>query len=170
MAKCDYCGQEQAAEEGHCSGCGKSFVAEHESPLSKKSKAIAVILAAIFGPLGLLYLGTEGAIALLLAVGITIFVLPVLLPAIHMTGLGLLISLLARVACVWWALAVIDRDKIGNDNESNAQALLDEAVKLESIDFGHAVAKYEEVIRNYPESRASTAAKNCIDTLRANMK
>jgi hypothetical protein len=88
---------------------------------------------------------------------------------IERSALGLLISLLARAACVWGAVSVLDPDRTGNDNESDAQALLDEAVKLESFDFGQAVAKCEEVIKLYPNSRASTGAKNCVDTLRSHM-
>lgn len=49
----------------------------------------------------------------------------------------------------------------------DARALLDEAVKLENVDFAQAIAKYEEIIAKYPDSSASAAAKSCLQTLRS---
>lgn len=170
MFKCDYCGQEYSVEATQCPSCGKSFAEEPVSPPPPKSKTIAVVLALIFGPLGLLYLGGEGVMALLFVVGVSIFVLPVVAYGVHMQGLGLLITILARVASVSWVLHALARREPGHAEELEAGQLLDEAIKLENADFGQAISKYEEVMQNYPGSNASKAAQTCIATLRANQK
>jgi len=170
MFKCDYCGQEYSGEASQCPSCGKSFAEEPVSPPPPKSKTIAVVLAVIFGPLGLLYLGVEGLVVYLFVIGISIFVLPVVAYGVHMQGLGLLIIILARVASVSWVLHALARREPGHAEEFEAEQLLDEAIKLENVDYGQAIAKYEEVIQGYPGSAASKSAQTCIATLRANQK
>jgi hypothetical protein len=142
-----------------------------ESRAPKKSKAVAVILAAIFGPLGLLYLGMEGLMVVILVIGIGFFALPLVMGAAHqVNGFGLLISLLGRALSVWWAVKTVARQNLdsgASDASAEADALLDQAVKLEGVDMAQAVTKYEELIANYPGSSASRSARNCLNTIRS---
>ncbi len=133
----------------------------------KKSKAVAVILALIFGPLGLLYLGMEGLVAVLFVFGIGLFILPFLIGGIHhVGGLGWLVSAVARLACAWWAMNAVD-SRNARPDAPDVGGLLDEAARLENVDFAQAIAKYEELIEKYPESTASGVARNCLRTLRS---
>jgi hypothetical protein len=142
-----------------------------ESQPQKKSKAVAVILAAIFGPLGLLYLGGEGLMVVLCVVGVGFFVLPLIMGATQViNGFGLLISLLGRALSIWWAVKAVERQNLdAGASEANveADALLDEAVKLENVDMAQAIVKYEELIATYPSSSASDSARNCLKTIRS---
>ena len=101
-------------------------------------------------------------------VGMGIFFFPVLTASAHMRGINLLITILARVACVTYALHALAQRNEGHEDENKAGALLDEAVKLESVDIEQAISKYEEVVRCYPKSFASKAATTCINTLKSN--
>jgi hypothetical protein len=134
----------------------------------KKSKTVAAILAIIFGPLGLLYLGMEGLVVVLVLIGISIFMFPVIILILHNKGLYLLYALLVRAGCVWWALNVIDRRNNENQSEPDAETLLNEATKLENVDFDRAIVKYEEVIEKYPNTPASKIAATCLNTLKSN--
>jgi hypothetical protein len=169
MNKCGYCGHENTAEAVHCSDCGTLLVEEQttsESECPKKSKTVAVILALIFGPIGLLYLGLEGLMVVIFVVGIAFFALPLLVSATNQFhGVGLLISLLGRAASAWWALTVVER-RNSDPDAPDAGVLLDEAAKLENVDFAQAIAKYEELIAKYPDSSASAMAKSCLQTIR----
>ena len=169
MHVCDYCGRENSDAAANCSGCGNQIFEAPDSAEPKqktKSKAVAVTLALIFGPIGLLYLGGEGLLAVLLVVGLSFFLVPLVMAASHqMNGLNLLISLLGRAISAWWAISVVDR-RNADPEEEDAHALLDEAVKLENIDFGQAIAKYEEVIARFPNTTAAAAAKDCVQSLR----
>lgn len=173
MRICDYCGRHNPDTATHCSGCGTALVPEAapEPRVRRKSKAVAVILAAIFGPLGLLYLGMEGLMAVFFVVGIIFFALPLITNAAHfVNGFGLLISLLGRALCVWWAVKTVARQNSGSgaaDANDEAGALLDQAVKLEGVDMAQAITKYEELIAKYPGSSASTSARNCLNTIRS---
>lgn len=169
MHVCDYCGRENADDVANCSGCGNQIFEAPDSTEPKqktKSKAVAVTLALIFGPLGLLYLGGEGLMAVLLVAGLSFFIVPMVMAASHqMNGLNLLINLLGRAISAWWAISVVDR-RNADPEEEDARALLAEAVKLENVDFGQAIAKYEEVIARFPNTAAAVAAKDCVRSLR----
>ena len=168
---CDYCGGHNPDTATHCSGCGTALVPEPapESQALKKSKGVAVILAAIFGPLGLLYLGGEGLMVVLLVMGIGFFAFPLIMGAPHhVNGFGLLISLLGRALSVLWAVKAVARRNLDSGaSDAEADALLDQAVELESVDMAQAVSKYKELISKYPASSASTSARNCLDTIRS---
>jgi len=137
-----------------------------DAPPMPKSKVIAVLLALYFGPLGLLYLVVKGRMIILLLIGLGILFFPLLFVWAHMSGIGWLIALVARVACVSFVLGYMNRPAGAQDVAGQAEILLDEAVKLENIDFGQAIAKYEEVITKFPNSRASKAANSCLKTIR----
>ena len=70
----------------------------------KKSKFVAVVLAAIFGPLGMLYLGVEGLGVILFVVGISFFLAPFFFASMKFPALRLAIFLLVRIACIIWAI------------------------------------------------------------------
>ena len=122
MTACDYCGQKIATGVVYCPGCGTQLVELATAPESEerqKSKALAVILALIFGPLGLLSIWEwRESMVILFVLGISVFLFPIILLPLHNNGLGLLFTLLVRVACVWWALNVIDH----RNNESISEA------------------------------------------------
>ena len=170
MNKCAYCGNDNPAEAVNCSSCGSLLVVEQtsaETERRKKSKATAVILALIFGPLGLLYLGGEGLMAVIFFVGIGFFALPLLLAAVHeIHGFGLLFGLVGRVVCVWWALKVLER-RDADPDALDADTLLNEAAKLENIDVTQAIASYEVIIKMFPDTSASAEARRNSQTLRS---
>lgn len=168
MAKCDYCGQENAVDASHCTGCGKVLEVELPKAPVKKSKTIAVVLAILLGPLGLLYLGGEGLVAVLFVAGVSLFVLPILTGVPELRHFSLLIALLARVACVSYALKACQEPRDA-EWEAEAEALLDEAIQLENVDMALTLTKYEEVISHFPNSKASQAATICIKTLKRNL-
>jgi hypothetical protein len=165
MNKCEYCGRENEAEALYCSGCGTPLVSEELLPPRKKSKIAAGILAFIFGPLGLLYLGGEGFMVIIFLLGLGIFVAPILYYVLIATKIGLLFNLLARVVCVMWAVNAVERRNANPDDPPDTLTLLNEAAQLENTDIAQAIAKYEEVISMYPESRASAEAARNIQTL-----
>jgi hypothetical protein len=170
MIICGHCGRENVDEAINCFNCGTVLNTPetvNESEPTKKSKAVAVTLALIFGPLGLLYLGIEGFMVVLAVVGLGFFLLPLIAIAVHGTGIGLLISLLARVAAAWWAIKAVDRRNNFDSDGSEANDLLDEATKLESVDLALAIAKYEELVSLHPGTRPAIIAANCLKTLRA---
>ena len=140
-----------------------------ESRALKKSRVVAVILAAIFGPLGLLYLGGEGVLAVILVMGIGFFALPLVMGATHnINGFGLLVSLLGRALSIWWAVKTLARQSLDSGaSDAEADALLDQAVKLGGVDMVQAVAKYEHLIAKYPDSSASASARNCLNTIKS---
>jgi hypothetical protein len=168
MKKCSYCGQANADGQTHCSGCGNPSpetealeASQKESQEKKKSKTLAVILAVIFGPLGLLYLGGEGLIIILFVFGIGVFVFPLLVKA----KVGLLVSLLVRLVCAVYAANAVDNRNGTNGEQEEALGLLNEAARLENKDMVKAIAKYQEVVAKFPDSRASTEAQRNIETL-----
>lgn len=132
---------------------------------AKKSKGVAVVSALVFGPLGLLYLGLEGMMLTLFIVGAGLFVLPFLMPLIHQTNFGLLVSLLVRAGCAAWAIKAVDQRNGRLADAPDAENLLDEATRLESIDLAQALAKYKEVVDKFPDSRSAKVAKSCIETM-----
>jgi hypothetical protein len=67
---CSYCGRENPERLPNCSSCGLPLVATEPEPdpePKKKSKVAAILLAFVFGPLGLLYASVSGAMVMFLA-------------------------------------------------------------------------------------------------------
>src|SRR5262245_19108283 len=94
--RCNYCGRENSESLPACAGCGTVLRTEPpqtESEKKPKSKVLAVLLALIFGPLGLCYASISG--------GLTMIVLAV--PLYLVTRGGLLLSVGASVVCAIWA-------------------------------------------------------------------
>ncbi len=158
---CSYCGRATPNRLSVCVECGTPLVSEPPPPTStqpaKKSKVVAVCLSLVFGPLGLIYVGAWWPAFVLLVIGVP-FILT------HKGGLWLTIG--GRiVAAVWAYCLVLEHDESPNVNR-DASRLLDKAARLESVDFSKAIAAYEEVVRLYPDTRASKQAANSIETLK----
>jgi hypothetical protein len=124
---------------------------------TRKSKPLAVLLCLIFGPLGLIYVGGWWQAFVMIAVG-----LPMMLT--HKFGLWLFIG--ARVIAAGWAYSLAVEQDGSPNSERDAGRLLDQASRLESADFHQAIAAYEEVMRLYPNTRASNQAASAIATLK----
>lgn len=69
------------------------------------------------------------------------------------------------VAAAWACILIVERDDESNPQRA-AGRLLDEAARLENVDFRKAIAAYEEVKRHYPDTRASKQAASAIETLK----
>src|SRR5437773_10980176 len=147
-ASCDYCGRENPDRFPNCTGCGTPLISAPpaiESEPKRKSKVLAVFLAVLFGPLGLLYVGAWWPAFVMIGIGVP-FILT-------QTG-GVWLSVVGRIICAVWAYcAVVEEDQDPNQRES--AGLLAEAARLESTDRSQAIAAYEEIIRLYPDTPAS---------------
>ena len=159
-AACDYCGRLNADGLSACPGCGTPLVSAPppaETEPTRKSKTMAVLLALIFGPIGLLYVRAWWPAFVMILIAI-----PFILTR---TG-GLWLTIGARIFCAAWAYhAVIEQDEAPNTRRDSAR-LLDEAARLESVDLFQAVAVYEEIIRLYPHTSASSEAERNIQILK----
>ena len=162
MKQCSYCGRDNADEAVNCRECGTSFLETDAPAKKKKSKALAVILALIFGPLGLLYLGGEGLMIFLFVGGIGLFAFPLLVHA----KMGALVRVLVRIACAFYAANAVDRRNETKSESAEAEEILLEAARLENKDMTQAIAKYEELVEKFPESRAAQEAKRNLQTIR----
>jgi hypothetical protein len=122
----------------------------------KKSKITAVLLALIFGPLGLLYVRAWWPAFVMILIGF---------PFIITRHGGLWLTIGSRIVAAIWAYhAVIELDEAPQPNRDSA-ALLNEAARLESVDRSKAIAAYEEIIRLYPDTSASSEAARNIQAL-----
>ena len=159
-AACDYCGRENPDRLPACTGCGTPLVSAPpptDIEPKGKSKGSAVALALLLGPLGLLYVRAWWPAFVMIVVAAPFIV--------TRTG-GLWLTIGGRILCAVWAYyAVIEQDEAPNDRRDSAR-LLDEAARLESVDFSEAIAAYEEIVRRYPDSRASKQATDAIETLK----
>lgn len=162
-AACDYCGRENLDRLPACTGCRTPLIsAEPPTDIQPrgKSKGLAAILALLLGPLGLLYVRAWWPAFVMIVVA-TPFVLT--------RNGGLWLTVGGRILCAVWAYyEVIEQDETPNDRRDSAR-LLDEAARLESVDFSKAIAVYEKIVRRYPESRASRQAADAIETLKKNI-
>lgn len=161
---CGYCGRSNPNKLPACAECGTPLVSERPPAVSigpaRKSKAVAVCLSLIFGPLGLLYVRAWWPAFVMLVIGAP-FILT------HKGGLWLTIG--GRIiAAVWAYCLAVEHDETPNADR-DAVKLLDEAARLEGVDFSKAIAAYEEVVHLYPDTRASKQAANAIETLKRNV-
>jgi hypothetical protein len=127
-----------------------------EPELKGKSKLLAIGLALIFGPLGLLYIKAwENAVVMILIGAPFVLTRP--------GGMGLTIG--SRILSAAWAYCLlIEQDEAPNFSRDSSR-LLNEAARLESVDRAKAVAVYEEIVRLYPDTVASKEAARSIQTL-----
>jgi hypothetical protein len=122
-----------------------------------KSKTLAVLLALVFGPLGLIYVGAWRPALKLIAAG---------MPFVLLDKGGLWLTFGSRIIGAAWAYhKVIEQDTAPNIDRDSIR-LLDEAARLENFDRAQAIAVYEEIIQQYPETSASKEAARNIETLK----
>jgi len=158
---CNYCGRANTVKLPTCAGCGTSLVSALPAPANtvpaRKSKTVAILLSLIFGPLGLIYVRGWGQAFVMIAIGFP-FILT------HKGGLWLAIG--SRLLSAAWAYSlVVEQDEAPNPAR-DAGRLLEEAARLENVDFHKAISAYEEIILQYPNSNASKQAASAIETLK----
>jgi hypothetical protein len=157
---CGRCGLENREHLPICPHCGSSL-SSGQSPADTKpkakSKAVAICLALIFGPLGLLYVGAWMTAAVAIMVGS---------PFVFLRRGGLWLTFVSRIICASLAYrAVVEQDNASTVRRDTSR-LLEAAARLESHDRAKAVAAYEEIVKSYPDTPASREAARNIQTLR----
>jgi hypothetical protein len=159
-AECDYCGRENPDRLTACTGCGKPLgdaAPESDAESEGKSKRVAVCLALLLGPLGLIYVEAWGMALIMFLAGLSLRSLP---------GTGLYVTVGVRIIAAIIAYNAAAHDSKTPDVERDSSHMLDEAARLESEDRDKAIAAYEEIIRSYPNTRASEEAARNIATLK----
>ena len=165
MGKCRYCGRDMADDQAHCSDCGTPTPeTEASAAKPKKSKPWAIGFALVFGPLGLLYLGFEGFFVIAFVFGLTLFLLPLLI----VLKAGIWVNIFARIGCAAYAAQAVDERNGTKSIQAEANEYLNEAAELENNDMDAAIAKYEEVIRRFPDTSAGKEAERNIETIQKN--
>ena len=163
-ASCSYCGRENPERLLACPGCGTPLSTETILPITgpkKKSMLMAVGLAAVFGPLGLLYSNVSGGICL-----IAVAVAKAILVRNPGTTEALVSFFGFRVVCVALAIRGVSRLDRESGSASDAGELLDEAARLENIDRTKAILAYEEIVSRFPGTAASREAQRNIQVLK----
>ena len=75
----------------------------------------------------------------------------------------------SRIFCSVWAYnAVVEQETVLNPRRDSAR-LLDEAARLESVNFSEAITAYEKIIELYPNTRAGKQAERNIETLKRHL-
>jgi hypothetical protein len=118
---------------------------------------MAVCLTLIFGPLGLLYVGSWWVAAVMIMLYVP-FVLT------HTGGLWLVIG--GRLFSAAWAYGVLFESDGTPNVGRDATRLLNAAAKLEGSNRMQAIAAYEKIIQLYPNTAASKEAARNIQTLK----
>ncbi len=160
FASCSYCGRENPERLPACPGCGTSLVRTEAVP-KRKSKALAVLLALVFGPAGLFYVRAAWWCA------VVVIVIGVVIRLLGMGGLWL--SVVARIFCMIWIYRHLSELEEPIGGKQDPVSLLNRAAALESYDRAEAIAAYEEIIRLYPDTPASKESQQNIATLRKNL-
>jgi putative Ca2+/H+ antiporter (TMEM165/GDT1 family) len=157
-ASCSYCGLENSERLAACSGCGTSLASvptDIDSEPKSKSKVLAVLLAFVFGPLGLFYATVSGGLIMII----------IAVPLYLITRGGLYFSVAGRVICAVWAFVAFHEQDEASKSRREAVRLLDEAARLESSDRAKAITTYQEIVRLFPNTAASREAEQNIQTL-----
>jgi len=159
---CNWCGMQNAQRLPNCAGCGTQLVAEAEPAPAldavpkPKSKALAICLTLIFGPLGLIYVQAWSTMVLLIAIA---------LPSIFTHKGGLWITFGGRILCAVIAYCLIEENGAEPNATRDATRLLNAAARLENENREKAILAYQEIIRLYPNTRASKEATSNIEIL-----
>jgi hypothetical protein len=160
---CSWCGRENSQRLPSCAGCGTRLVAEtqpepglDESP-QPKSRVLAVCLALLFGPLGLIYVQAWGTMLVMILV---------FAPFIITHRGGLWITLGARLICAAFAYTLVKENSAEPNAARDATRLLTAAARLEGENREQAILAYADIIRLYPNTRASKEAASNIETLK----
>jgi hypothetical protein len=118
-----------------------------------KSLPLAIVLAAVLGPIGLAYSSITGAVVIILAA------LPFFLTQ---TG-GIWLTIVGRLVCVVWAVYALSKKEMGGSTTAadEAQNLLNEAARTERTDPKRAESLYREIIDRFSGTdQARDAAKD----------
>ena len=78
---------------------------------------------------------------------------------------GLWITIGSRLVAAAWAYNLAVEQDDAWIPQRDPGRLLDEAARLETVEFSKAIAAYAEVIRQYPDTPASKQAASAIETL-----
>jgi hypothetical protein len=163
---CSWCGKQNSQRLPSCAGCGTRLVAEtepepnlDESP-KPKSRVLAICLTLLFGPLGLIYVQAWGTMIVMILV---------VAPFIITHRGGLWITLGARFVCAAFAYSLVKETSPEPNAARDATRLLTAAARLEGENREQAISAYEEIIRLYPNTRASKEAAGNIETLKRNV-
>jgi len=161
LAACGYCGRANPDRLPACAGCGTPLGGaqpqEEDSPLQDKSKALALSLAFLLGPLGLFYV--RAWIPAVVIIGLA-------LPFRLTQSGGLWLLIVVRLVCMAVVCYLFSDPEETVAPGRDANSLLDQAARLENIDRAQAIAAYEEIIRLYPGTPASHESERNIQTLR----
>lgn len=164
---CSWCGKQNSQRLANCAACGTRLVAETEparepdEPPNPKSRLLAICLTLIFGPLGLIYLQAWGTMVLLIAIAV---------PFVFTHKGGLWITFGGRVLCAAIAYCLVEETS-GKPNASrDTTRLLNAAARLENENREQAISAYEEIVRLYPNTRASKEATSTIEILKRNVQ
>lgn len=164
LALCDYCGHENPERLPSCPNCGSSLVkatpALEDGP-KRKSKAVAVFLALVLGPLGLFYVRAAWYYA------VALILIGIILRVAQLSGLWLSVGV--RIFCAIWVYRHLSELEEPLGGKRDPVSLLNRAASLESYDRGEAIAAYEEIIRLYPGTSASKESQRNVETLRKNL-
>ncbi len=153
---CSYCGKENPKQLVHCGGCG-SYLSSEEFAPPKKSKGLAIFLALVFGPLGLLYVRPMLGVKMLIA-GIVVF-FPIMLASAKSS---LFFVVAYRIFCAYLAVQNLSPEP----PDIEARILLDEAAALETKDPSRAITIYEEIISRFPHTKPGKEAVRNIEVVK----
>ncbi|MDB6052657.1 MAG: hypothetical protein JWN25_180 [Verrucomicrobiales bacterium] len=157
---CNYCGRKNPEKIQNCSGCGQ-WLGNGPSPAEiaarRKSKTIAVILAFIFGPLGLIYLWAWWPMVVMIIAQLVLYCLK---------ASTLWVLLISRIICATWAYQIVVKMDQTPNPRREAEIMLDQAIQLERTDLSQAIKVYEDIVENHPNTRSGKAAAQCLETLK----
>ncbi len=157
-ARCNYCGRENNGGTTVCKGCGSALSGDEsvEEPKAK-SRAAAVGLALLAGPVGLLYVRAWlQALVIVIAANAFIF-----------AGARVVYVLIcSRITCMILAYRATSGPQPDTSVRDKSTRLLNEAARLESVDRCEAMRVYEDIIRMYPDTPASKEATDNLEVLK----
>jgi hypothetical protein len=161
LASCGYCGRANPDRLSACAGCGTQLAGDlpqkEDSSLQDKSKALALFLAVLLGPLGLFYLRAWTPAVVIIGLA---------LPFRLTQSGGLWLPTIVRLVCIAVVCYLFSDPEETVEPGRDANSLLDQAARLENIDRAQAIAAYEEIIRLHPGTPASRESERNIQTLR----
>lgn len=163
--QCSYCGRANPDGLDECPICGTALIsdppASAEAGPARKSRTVAVVLALVFGPIGLVYLRAWWHAIIMIGIGI---------PLMLTNKAGVWLFIVARLFAAVFAYNLASQLDESLQPQRDAERLLDEAARLENVDFQSAITTYEEVVRRYPNTRAARQAASVIEVLKRNLK
>ena len=159
MNKCAYCGKENDDESPNCVGCGVSLVAQ-----SSEAPSAPVLASKTQRQIDGQRLMRNGG--LWFAGGMVVTVVSYVLASDSPRGGHYFVAYGALIV----GLVQFLRGRAmasGDDSGLEAKELLNQAARLEGVDRAKAIAIYAEIIKSFPNTRASAEAQRNIQTLRS---